>query len=154
LLQHLQRHLIHSELQLQTLEGDTLTLSLYLRATYFNPSVYYEVDILAYLHQTTNIASNIEPITTTSTYKVEVILNDQTEWLQFIQIVRQIAEDTNIWNYINPDINIPLPLLVMPIMPLASNITEDSTLNVADLDKEQREIFKLINAEYYNKNGA
>ena len=73
-------------------------------------------------------------MTTTTELKINVILNQPSDWIQWFFIVQDTAETNKVWQYINPSkTKDKLPKLEPPSRPTLRDILPNAIL-IAKLD--------------------
>ena len=76
-------------------------------------------------------------------------LTNSCDWRPWLFIVKTMAVSGDVWKYINPDLNTPLPEPTRPSPPLpiaASSNTGHNTFT--SLTADERDIYKLLYNEY------
>jgi len=87
-------------------------------------------------------------MTTTSESKINVILNQPSDWIQWFFIVQDTAETNKVWQYIDPSTKKDkLPKLEPPGRPTPRDILPNAT-SIAKLDASQLTAYNQLYAEY------
>jgi hypothetical protein len=86
-----------------------------------------------------------------ATTKVNVILKDAEDWLEWIEVIKSAAIGLEIWDYINPATeNERLPKLEEPAWPTPSTVKEGAT-GISGLDEDQKDEYKSLKKMYDRK---
>jgi hypothetical protein len=76
-----------------------------------------------------------------------VILDSPSQWEDWYFVVESMAQDANVWDYINPNLSAQPDIPTLPLQPTASTINPDAT-SLVDLDINERDLYKLLFAEF------
>ena len=76
-----------------------------------------------------------------------VVLDTPKDWQSWLFVVKTMAEGSDVWGFINPELNSPLLMPSKPMMPTAQMIKESAT-SLINLDTEERELYKMLLAEF------
>jgi Mg2+ and Co2+ transporter CorA len=85
--------------------------------------------------------------TSTSSTTKQVILDRPKDWQPWLFIVKTMAEGSDVWRYINPEIDTPPVIPPRPIKPTIQQIKAAAT-SLVDLAVEERDLYKLMLADY------
>jgi hypothetical protein len=82
-----------------------------------------------------------------STSTKAVILDRPKDWQPWLFIVKTMAEGSDVWRYINPEIDTTPAIPPRPIKPTIQQIKAAAT-SLVDLTVEERDLYKLMLADY------
>jgi hypothetical protein len=76
-----------------------------------------------------------------------VVLDMPKDWQSWLFVVKTMAEGSDVWRFINPEISSPQLVPFKSIKSTAQMIKESAT-SLVDLNVEERELFKLMLADF------
>jgi len=86
-------------------------------------------------------------MTTTSESKVNLILNQPSDWTQWFFIIKDTAITNEVWQYIDPSTKDERPKLAQPSRPILRDILPTAT-SIAKLDPSQLTAYNQLYAKY------
>ena len=79
----------------------------------------------------------------------KIILTSSCDWRPWLFIIITMAIGGDIWQYLNPDLDISQPEPIRPSPPQISDASSDRThTTLASLITDEREIYKLLYSKY------
>ena len=79
--------------------------------------------------------------------KVNLILNQPSDWTQWFFIIQDTAKTNEVWQYIDPLTKDELPKLEPPSRPTPKNVLPAAT-SIAQLDQKQLTAYNQLYAKY------
>jgi len=76
-----------------------------------------------------------------------VVLDQPSHWESWLFIVKTLADGGNVWEYINPDLEMEPQTPLRPAKPAPTDVNPDKT-SIVELDSEEKDTFKLLLAMY------
>jgi len=79
--------------------------------------------------------------------KINVILNQPSDWIQWFFIIQDTAKTNKVWQYVDPSKKDELPKLEPPSRPTPRDVLPTAT-SIAQLDPNQLTAYNQLYAEY------
>jgi len=84
-----------------------------------------------------------------ATTKVNVILKDAEDWLEWIEVIKSAAIGLEIWEYIDPaTIRELLPKLEEPVWPTPATVKQGAT-GISQLTADEKDTYKSLKQSYH-----
>ena len=85
--------------------------------------------------------------TTSNESKINLILNQPSDWTQWFFIIQDMAKTNEVWQYIDPSAKDELPKLEPPHRPTPKDVLPTAT-SIGQLDQEQLTAYNQLYTEY------